>query len=294
MDQISKLFENVKVTPNIFYIISTPIGNLADISLRAIKVLSLLDVIFCEDTRVTRKLLRHLNIKAKKLVVYNDHSDKKKRIEIINYILLKKNKKFGLVCDAGTPLISDPGFKLVRECFDNKIKITHVPGPSSIISSIVLSGIPPNNFYFAGYIEKNINKKKKQFKNILSLNVTTIWLETSQRILSSLELLNALYKDRKVSVLRELTKIHEEIITDNPEVVYNFFSKKESIKGEIVIVISGFTKKHLSKEDVNQLIKNNLKRFSTKELTSFISNKTGLPKKSIYNEIIKFNKLQDS
>ena len=288
MDQISKLFEKVKVKPCIFYIISTPIGNMADISLRAIKVLSLLDVIFCEDTRITRKLLNNLNIKGKRLIVYNDHSNKKKRTQIIEYILSKKNKTVGLVCDAGTPLVSDPGFKLIRDCFEHKIEITHVPGPSSIISSIVLSGIPPNNFFFAGYIDKNKIKKKKQFEYILNLNVTSIWLETNKRILSSLELLNKLYNNRKISVLRELTKLNEEIITGNTEEVYKFFSQKKLIKGEIVIVISGLTTKHLSEENVDSLIKNNLKKFSTKELTLFISNKTGLPRKSIYNKILKF------
>ena len=121
MDQISKLFEKAKVKPCIFYIISTPIGNMADISLRAIKVLSLLDVIFCEDTRITRKLLNNLNIKGKRLIVYNDHSNKKKNTNNRIYTI-KKNKTFGLVCDAGTPLVSDPGFKLIRIALNTKLK----------------------------------------------------------------------------------------------------------------------------------------------------------------------------
>ena len=288
MDQISKLFDDVKVETNVFYIISTPIGNLADISLRTIKILSHLDVIFCEDTRVTKKLLSHLDIRKKKLIVYNDHSDSKKRMEIIKILLSSKNKKYGLVCDAGTPLISDPGFKLIKECLVNKIKITHIPGPSSVINSIVLSGIPPNNFYFAGYVEKNKIKKKRRFKDILSLEVTSIWFETSPRILGTLEFLYNYYNDRKISVLRELTKMHEEILTGLPNQVYKLISQKNIIKGEIVIVISGLPKKSVLNKNIDNLIKDNLKKFSTKDLTTFISNKTGLPKKNIYNKIIKF------
>lgn len=287
MDQISKLFDNVKIEPNIFYIISTPIGNLADISLRAIKILSNLDTILCEDTRVTRKLFYNLGIPTKKLIVYNDHTDKKKREKIIDHILLSNNKAFGLVCDAGTPLISDPGFKLIKDCLRNKIKITHIPGPSSVITSLVLSGIPPNNFYFAGYVEKNKLKKRKQFENILKVNVTTIWLETSPRILSTLKLLSEFYNERKITVLRELTKVHEEMLTGFPDEVHKMFSKKNKIKGENVVVITGKEIKEFNSENIDKLIKINLKKFSTKELTSFISNKTGLPKKNIYNKIVK-------
>ena len=153
MEQISKKFNSVNVESNILYIIATPIGNLADISIRALKVLSSLDIIFCEDTRITRKLLKNYDIKPRKLLVYNDQSTQKHRQLIIDKIKHSKNK-IGLVSDAGTPLISDPGYKLVNECIKNMIKITHVPGASSLTSSLVLSGLPSNNFFFWRFFRK--------------------------------------------------------------------------------------------------------------------------------------------
>ena len=160
MEQISKTFDKINVENNILYIIATPIGNLADISIRALKILSSLDILFCEDTRITRKLLNNYDIKPKKLLIYNDQSNQEQRKLIVNKIKSSKNK-IGLVSDAGTPLISDPGYKLVKECIKNMIKITHVPGASSLTTSLVLSGLPSNNFFFGGFLEKSKTKKKQ-------------------------------------------------------------------------------------------------------------------------------------
>ena len=150
MEQISKTFNKIKVESNILYVISTPIGNLGDISIRALKILSSLDILFCEDKRITGKLLKNFGIKPTKLEVYNDHSDQKRRKLIINKIK-NSNIKFGLVSDAGTPLISDPGYKLVKECLKNMIKITHIPGASSLTTSLVLSGLPSHNFFLEDF-----------------------------------------------------------------------------------------------------------------------------------------------
>ena len=150
MEQISKTFNKIEVESNILYIIATPIGNLGDISIRALKVLSSLDIILCEDTRVTKKLLKNYALKIPKLIVYNDQSNTKHRQFIIEKIKHSKYK-FGLVSDAGTPLISDPGYKLVKECIKNMIKITHVPGASSLTSSLVLSGLPSHIFFLVGF-----------------------------------------------------------------------------------------------------------------------------------------------
>ena len=160
MEKISKTFNKIKVESNILYVIATPIGNLGDISIRALKILSSLDVIFCEDTRITGKLLKNYGIKPTKLEIYNDHSNQKYREFIINKIK-NSNIKFGLVSDAGTPLISDPGYKLVKECIKNTIKVTHVPGASSLTTSLVLSGLPTHNFFFWRiFREKQTTKKK--------------------------------------------------------------------------------------------------------------------------------------
>ena len=137
------------------YIIATPIGNFDDVSLRAIKLLTSVEILLCEDTRKTKKLLSYLNIKRKKLISYNDNNASNKREQIIKKLLSKKS--IGIVSDAGTPLISDPGYKLVKECQLNNIRVTHAPGPSSVINALILSGLPTNQFYFGGFVSPKIN-----------------------------------------------------------------------------------------------------------------------------------------
>ena len=285
MEQISKTFDKIKVESNILYIIATPIGNLGDISLRALKILSSLDIILCEDTRITGKLLKNYGIKPTKLEVYNDYSNQKHRELIINKIK-NSNITFGLVSDAGTPLISDPGYKLVKECIKNAIKTTHVPGASSITTSLVLSGLPTHNFFFGGFLEKSKIQRKTQLENALNLNSTSLWFESPNRLIETLKLMIELNNESLISVLRELTKLNEEIISGSPSVVYDQITKKAKLKGEIVLVISNNNQSHYTNEMVLDLIKKDYSKFSTKELALHISNKTGLPKKSIYNTIV--------
>ena len=287
MEQISKTFNKIQVEDNILYIIATPIGNLGDISLRALKVLSSLDVIFCEDTRITRKLLKHYDIKPSKLEVYNDHSNQKHRQQIVNKIKHTK-MKFGLVSDAGTPLISDPGYKLVKECIKNMIKITHVPGASSLTSSLVLSGLPSHNFFFGGFLEKSKIKRKEQLENALSLKFSSLWYESPNRLVETIKLIVEINNNSLISVLRELTKLNEEVISGSPSFVYNQICKKTKLKGEIALVISNEHRIIYTKEMIFDLIRQNNSGLSTKELALYISNKTGLPKKIIYNRIVEY------
>ncbi len=285
MEQISKTLNKIKAENNILYIIATPIGNLGDISLRALKILSSLDIIFCEDTRVTGKLLKNYGIKPAKLEVYNDHSNQKHRKTIINKIK-NLNIKLGLVSDAGTPLISDPGYKLVKECIKNSIKITHVPGASSITTSLVLSGLPSHNFFFGGFLEKSKIQRKKQLKNALNFKFTSLWFESPNRLIETLKLMIELNNESSISVLRELTKLNEEIISGSPSFVYDQITKKTKLKGETVLVINNNYQSQYSNDMILDLIKQDYSRFSTKELALYISKKTGLPKKTIYNKII--------
>ena len=287
MEQISKIFNKIKVENNILYIISTPIGNLGDISIRALKVLSSLDIIFCEDTRVTGKLLKNYNIKPNKLMVYNDYSDQKHRQLIIDKIKYSKNK-FGLVSDAGTPLISDPGYKLIKECIKNSIKITHIPGASSLTSSLVLSGLPTNNFFFGGFLEKSKIKRKKQLENAINLKFASLWYESPNRLIETLKMMIELNNEVLISVLRELTKINEEVIIGKPSYILEKLSEKEKLKGEIVLVISNNHRRNYTQEMIFNLIKKDYYKFSTKELALHLSNKTGLPKKIIYNRILEY------
>ncbi len=287
MDHISKIFQKIEIEKNVLYIIATPIGNLGDISIRALKILSSLDIILCEDTRITKKLLSNYNIKPNKLIVYNDQSTQKSRELIIDKIKHTKNS-FGLVSDAGTPLISDPGYKLVTECIKNMIKVTHIPGASSLTSSLVLSGLPSHMFFFGGFLEKKINKRKIQLKNALDLNLSSVWYESPNRLVETLRIIIELNKNSMISVLRELTKFNEEVITGLTTHVYTQINKKIKLKGEIVLVISNINQIHYTKEMILDMIEQDYKNFSTKELASHISNKTGLPKKIIYNSIVEY------
>ena len=275
------------------YIIATPIGNLSDISLRAIQLFNFVDILLCEDTRKTKKLLSYLNLNHKNMISYNDNNAPKKRPYILKQLLLKKN--IGLVSDAGTPLISDPGYKLVQECYLNKIKVTHAPGPSSVINGLILSGLPTNQFYFGGFVSAKRNAKIKQFTLTKSYPMTGIWFDTCLRLIDTLEIMLKIYGNRKVSITRELTKIYEDIITSDLEhikgLIYERLSRNKPLKGEIVIIINGHTEsKNIRIETVRANIKKKLQKFSLRDTVNLTINETNFSKKLIYDEAIKIKK----
>ncbi len=286
MEQLSEIFDSISIEKSCLYLVSTPIGNLSDVSLRCLKVLKEVDFLLCEDIRVTKKLLAKYEILKKNLISYNDFNGSKKRSFIIKN--LKENRvNFALVSDSGTPLISDPGYKLIKDCVSNNIKITHIPGPTSVISALILSSLPTDNFMFCGFFEKNINKQKKQLEICKRVNTTTIWFETAKRILSTLEnILNEL-GNIEIAIARELTKFNEEIIFDKIYKILEKLNRKSKLRGEIVVVISSSKNASSNKTEKTKLIKNFNETKSTKDLSSFIADKTGLPKKIIYNKIIK-------
>lgn len=275
------------------YIIATPIGNLSDISLRAIQLFNFVDILLCEDTRKTKKLLSHLNLNHKNMISYNDNNAPKKRPYILKQLLLNKN--IGLVSDAGTPLISDPGYKLVQECYLNKIKVTHAPGPSSVINGLILSGLPTNQFYFGGFVSAKRNAKIKQFTLTKSYPMTGVWFDTCLRLIDTLKIMLKIYGNRKISITRELTKIYEDIITSDLEnmesLIYERQLRNQPLKGEIVIIINGHTEsKNISIETVRASIKKKLQKFSLRDTVNLTINETNFSKKLIYDEAIKIKK----
>ena len=271
------------------YIIATPIGNFDDISLRAIKLLESVEILLCEDTRKTKKLLTYLKIKRKNLISYNDNNASKKRPQIINKLLSKKN--VGLVSDAGTPLISDPGYKLVKDCQLNNIRVTHAPGPSSVINGLILSGLPTNQFYFGGFVSSKKNLKKKQFMATQTHVMTGIWFDTCLRINNTLRIMQEVYGNRKVSIARELTKTYEEIITsdlDNViQIIDNRNNDKNPLKGEIILMVDGYTKKEFNIETLSVIIKKKLEKLSLRDAVNEIIMETKLSRKVVYNEAVK-------
>ena len=278
------------------YIIATPIGNYDDISLRAIKLFSFVDILLCEDTRKTKKLLSHLCIEYKNLISYNDINGEKKRPLILRELLLNKN--IGLVSDAGSPLISDPGYKLIQECYMNNIKVTHAPGPSSVLNALILSALPTNQFYFGGFVDAKQNKKEKQFLIVKDYKMTGIWFDTCLRLRNTLDTMLKVFGNRKISIGRELTKKYEEIILSDLVEIKKILNSREEknipLKGEIVLVIDGFkNSRNLDINEIRKKISKKLKTMSLKEAVEDMYSKGGLSKKVIYTEAIKIkDKLQ--
>ena len=289
MTKFSKIKSEILLDKGNLYIVSTPIGNLGDITLRALETLDKIDCIICENIMITKKLLNKYNLKHKKMISYNDFNASQKRNGIIKN-LLNKTFHFALVSDAGTPLISDPGFKLVEECIKKKIKVTHIPGPSAVISGLILSGLSTDKFLFGGFLEKTSQKKEKQLFKFINLDVTTIWFESGNRLLKTLDTINKLMNNRRIAVLRELTKIHEEILFGTTEEIIELINLRLKLKGEFIIVISGFKSKKTDIKVLKKLILEDINKVNTKELSNKLSDKTRLPKNFIYNEIIKLKK----
>ncbi len=216
------------------YLISTPIGNLKDITLRSIETLKNVDLIAVEDTRRSGKLLKEYDVDTK-MISYFEHNEDVRIKEIIEK--LKSGFDIALISDAGTPTISDPGYRLVNEVHKNNIKISSLPGPSSVINALAVSGLPTDHFYFEGFLPKKKGRLTR-FKFLSSLPATVILFESPFRLIKTLLDIEKFMGQRIVSVCREMTKIHEEIFRGSLWKTINHFKNKKSIKGEIVILIA--------------------------------------------------------
>lgn len=218
------------------YLVPTPIGNLEDITVRAIEVLKSVDYILAEDTRKTQILLRHYEIDAR-TTSYHQHNEKKKLAAVLAH--LKEDKDVALVSDAGMPGISDPGFLLVRACTEENIVVSSLPGPNALTAALVASGLPSDQFYFAGFLPHKKGRKKK-WEDLAQREETIIAYESPYRIEKFLmECESNVGGDRLVCIARELTKIHEEYIRGTVSEVRAILESRDSIKGEMVVVLAG-------------------------------------------------------
>lgn len=269
-------------------IIATPIGNLEDITLRAANYLKNADIIACEDTRSTKKLLRLLNIKAiGKFVSYHDHNGALVRPSLL--LELQKGKSVALVSDAGTPLISDPGFKLVEACHENNITVSAIPGPTAPILALTMSGLSTDKFTFNGFLPSTISSSRKAIVNTSTLQSTQIWFTTSSKILFHLTTMLSVYGNRKAAVVREMTKLHEEVKNGTLTDLLSYYEKKGAPRGEIVLLVSGATNE-TNKDNVSQrdfLLKEALKRLSLRDAVNEVSIITGTNKKQTYQLALK-------
>ena len=269
------------------YLVSTPIGNMEDITLRALNILKKSDVILCEDTRRSGKLLTNYEIK-KTLVSYHKFNEKKMSEKIIN--ILKEKKIVSLISDAGTPAISDPGMILVKRCIDEKITICPVPGASAITTAISVSGFD-DKYIFYGFLTKKENELDKILKNLSNLEYSIVFFITAPKINFFLKKFKEFFIDREILIAKEMTKIHEKFIRSNVESVQFF---PQSPKGELTVVLSGKIKKKAYKIEINESIKieikKMLKKYSHKDVVEFISKKENLPKKLVYEYSLKVKK----
>ncbi len=214
------------------YIVSTPIGNLKDITLRALDILKEVDVIAAEDTRRTGILLKHHSIKNR-MLSYNDHNRSRRIPELLS--MLRDGKDVALVSDSGTPGISDPGYRLIKAAIENSFPVSPIPGPTALISALVSSGLPTDSYEFHGFLPKKQKRKEELLKNIKK---TAIFYESPHRIEKTLQLMQKAMPEARVCLARELTKKFEEFIRGTPEEIIGKIGKKK-LKGEIVLVVYG-------------------------------------------------------
>ena len=274
----------MKVVSKNLYIVSTPIGNLEDITLRALDVLKKSDIILCEDTRHSIKLLNHYKIK-KKLVSYHKFNEKKQIASIIKYF--NEGKILTLISDAGTPLLSDPGRILVNECLINNIKVTPVPGVSSITAAMSVSGFN-DQFLFYGFLPKTINELEKVLNALSSYYFTQVFFIPSKKINFYLNSFKKYFSGRKILIAKEITKIHEEFLRED---INELKTIKNSLKGELTVIISNreIDIEETSEEIIVNKAKKYLKNYSLKDTVNLILETEKVKRKKVYDVCLKIN-----
>jgi len=262
------------------YLISTPIGNMQDITFRAINILENSDIILCEDTRRSSKILSHFNIE-KKVFSYHKFNEKKMSSKIIEFI--KENKVVSLISDAGTPTISDPGLVLVNKCIDEELNVFPIPGASAVTSAASVSGFE-GKFLFYGFLSKKENEINSVLKNLANLDYSIVFFAPGQKLNYYIKFFKKHFFDRKIMIAREMTKLHEEFIRGDVKEIRSF---DQHIKGEFTIVLSkkieNKNNKNIIDESVKKDIKKMLKKYSHKDVVEYISKRENLSKKIVYN-----------
>lgn len=270
------------------YIVATPIGNLMDISYRAIDILQKVDLIVAEDTRHSRILINHYNIHVK-MVSLHEHNEKLIIDKLL--LLLQQGQKIALISDAGTPLISDPGYHLVRKAHLLKIPVTPIPGASAAIAAISVSGLTTDQFTFIGFLPAKLLAKKQALTNLTLESRTMIFFESPRRLLETLDCMQKIFNsDREVTFCRELTKKFETVIQGSLGDIYNFIEadKSHQTKGEIALVVAGNKKQDLEHTDqidikVHNMLKILLTELPVTKVASLAAKITGISKKILYN-----------
>lgn len=264
------------LTPGL-YIVTTPIGNLGDITLRAIDVLKGCDGVACEDTRVTGKLLKHLGI-SKPMWRYDDHSEHRDRSRLVESM---RARAVALVSDAGTPLVSDPGYRLVNDCRAEGIPVTAMPGACAAVMGLSLSGLPNDRFLFAGFLPNKDKARRDMLEELGSVDATLIFYETAPRLAKSLAAIDAILPDREIAVARELTKLHEDVRRGLPAGLLAFYDANPP-KGEIVLLVAPPVEIAPSQLDTDLLLREALQTMKTSQAAAHVAKATGRDRKALY------------
>ena len=279
------------------YIVPTPIGNAEDITLRALKILDSVDIIACEDTRHTGRLLSRYGIPTRR-VAYHDYSGGKARRKLLK--LLAGGASIALVSDAGTPLISDPGYKLVLEALEENVPIVALPGPSAPITALTFSGLPPDKYFFAGFLPSGGANRQRALKELATLSATILLLESPRRLRPTLNDLHTVLGNRQAMIARELTKLHEHVERASlAQLAEMHQGKAEDLRGELVIAIGPPTAAQLESlqgtrlEEATEALRHALTHMNTKTAVQYIADSTELSKRLLYKQALAIKKTNE-
>jgi len=268
------------------HLVATPIGNLGDVTLRALSALAAADVVLCEDTRVSVRLLERYGIKAV-MKPYHEHNAEAVRPAIIE--ALKNGAAFVLISDAGVPLVSDPGYRLVRACVEEGLAVHSLPGASSVLTALTLSGLPSDAFTFIGFLPQKEKARLDFLARFAGVPSTLIAFESPHRVLAALVDIATVFPNRNMALCRELTKLHEEVLRGTATEIHTILEKRESVKGEIVLVIAPPTDEvaPVSDEVIEAAITTALQDHSASKAASLISKEFSKQKDEIYARILR-------
>ena len=278
----SKLPRNIEAG---LYLVATPIGNASDITLRALDTLKAADIIACEDTRVTKKLLQIHSIKPDKLISYHEHNAEKITPRIIEH--LKSGVIVALVSDAGTPMINDPGYRIAEACRNESIDVHALPGPSAVTNALVLAGLPTDRFMYCGFPPARQGKRRAWLGSVLAVDATLVFLESAQRLASSLVDMNVVLGPRPACVLREMTKKFEEVRHGSLDELAAHYLEAGPPKGEVTLVIGAPEEaQEINTDDIDTRLRTALAKESVREAASRLAVETGLSRRDIYNRAL--------
>ena len=276
-------FEAETLEPGL-YVVATPIGNLGDITVRALATLAAADTVLCEDTRTSGKLMERFAIKTR-LSPYHEHNAQKVRPAILER--LKQGAAMALISDAGMPLVSDPGYRLVKEAAEQGIPVTACPGPSAVLTGLALSGLPTDRFLFAGFVPQKHGERQRLFAEFEKLKATLIFFESPHRIVDTLHDLATALPGRAVAVTRELTKLHEEVLRGSASEIAGTLGARPAVKGEITLIIGPPTEEEAVPEDVlTDAIATAVATMPASKAASEIAKRFNLNRSDVYQRIL--------